>query len=275
MKSKRKNIKYKKKHNKTNIKRYILTKKPIKKTNYLTKKRNMRFKGGMDNDKKRKRHDLEDQDLNNNEEICPICTEPFQPNEETITTSCNHKFHKDELIAWCRRLPRGRYTCPNCRKNISEEMQQYLPSSIQPIDLTRINNRNRILILTRRTEVALRNITSEPSPEISTLYQRYINLFPNVEQGGSRQKIQNILFKLFDDNRYFNPNMDDLMDCYLYIIQNINIQNFSTNTTYQKAIIISQIMNNIDDNENYTDMELKNIIIDNLSSFLGNYLVNQ
>jgi hypothetical protein len=121
MKTKRKNIKYKK----TNIKRYIFTKKTNKKRNYLTKKRNMRFKGGMDNDKKRKRDDLEE---SKEDDVCGICLEEFNQNDETLTCSNGHKFHKDELINWCSRYNRINCSCPICKQSINEIIAPFIPN---------------------------------------------------------------------------------------------------------------------------------------------------
>jgi hypothetical protein len=111
MKTKRKNIRFRKQH-KTKSRKSVLTKRNNKKRNCFTKKHRMRFKGGM----------VE-------EDNCSICLNPFQPGEETITTKCGHKFHKEELLTWCRKFATGKCTCPLDRQNISADVAEYIQTT--------------------------------------------------------------------------------------------------------------------------------------------------
>jgi hypothetical protein len=262
-------------------KKSIITKRYNKNRNNKSKKWKMRKGGNGDetnSNKKRERTDDENQadTKKAKTELCPICHEKFESDDETITTSCNHKFHKKELIDWCihSRRNTGDYTCPTCRKIINEEMIQYLPEQKLSDDRKSINNRNTIRIFEIRTNAAIRDISSEPLTEIPVDLRSYFNIenfFPLARESGSRQKIQNILLKLFDNDRYYNPNFGDLYSIYLYIIE-INNTRRSNITSRQQATIISKIMSDIDDSQDYNDDELKEMIVNKLSNYLSLYL---
>lgn len=146
MKTRRKNIKPRK-QNKTKARKSILTKRNNKKRNCFTKKRRMRFKGGM----------VE-------EEVCSICLKPFQPGKETITTGCGHKFHKEELLTWCRTFAKGKCNCPLDRKNISADVAEY-------IQTTPTANPSNNIVEQRTIEVNGESYTLEPGAQL-----QYIDL---------------------------------------------------------------------------------------------------
>jgi uncharacterized protein YjbI with pentapeptide repeats len=159
MKTKRKNIKPRK-QDKSKVRKSVLTKRNNKKRNYSTKKRRMRFKGGM----------VEE------EEVCPICLLPFQPNDVTITTRCGHKFHREELLTWCRRFARGECTCPLDRQNISADVAPFLNVQARPT-----SNPNNNIIETRTIEVNGRTYelgpgVNLPRANLSGADLSYINL---------------------------------------------------------------------------------------------------
>lgn len=72
------------------------------------KKRVMRLKGG------------------NEDDVCGICLEEFNPNDETLSCSNGHKFHKDELINWCSRYNRINCFCPICKQSINEIIAPFI-----------------------------------------------------------------------------------------------------------------------------------------------------
>jgi hypothetical protein len=112
----------------------------------------MRFKGGM----------VE-------EDNCSICLNPFQPGEETITTTgCGHKFHKEELLTWCRSktFASGECTCPLDRMNISADVAPFFN-----VEATLTANSNNNIVERRTIEVDGESYTLEPGAQL-----QYIDL---------------------------------------------------------------------------------------------------
>ena len=54
---------------------------------------------------------------------CSICLENITP--EDVKTKCQHKFHKNCLVAWCK--SNKKCECPNCRKDIKSICKKIMP----------------------------------------------------------------------------------------------------------------------------------------------------
>lgn len=52
------------------------------------------------------------------EPICPICHETMQLGSTINKIQCGHKFHKECITRWLQ----NRTTCPNCRYTIEENV---------------------------------------------------------------------------------------------------------------------------------------------------------
>jgi len=64
-------------------------------------------------------HDVDD----DSEQICPICLDEFQPNDQVIRKGCDHVFHRHCIERW---LPQKGRNCPYCREVMitDQEIQQ-------------------------------------------------------------------------------------------------------------------------------------------------------
>jgi len=64
-------------------------------------------------------HDVDD----DSEQICPICLDEFQPNDQVIRKGCDHVFHRHCIERW---LPQKDHKCPYCREVMitDQEIQQ-------------------------------------------------------------------------------------------------------------------------------------------------------
>ncbi|KAH6973351.1 hypothetical protein EDB80DRAFT_595851 [Ilyonectria destructans] len=51
--------------------------------------------------------------------VCAICIDDMEAREKIIVLPCQHQFHEACGVRWLA----GRYTCPVCRKPITEESQ--------------------------------------------------------------------------------------------------------------------------------------------------------
>jgi len=102
-KRKTKNIVKKRKNKKT-------LKKPLKKTKIIGK--------GGENDGE---NDRENKGENDRDNECVICYEELNnPDNPDITLSCEHTFHRNCIINWCRHA-RGDCICPLCRTVLTHQ----------------------------------------------------------------------------------------------------------------------------------------------------------
>ena len=59
-------------------------------------------------------------------DICPICMNEMEKNDEITQLGCKHKFHKDCIAGW---FNTGKKTCPICRQdNILQATPAYVPT---------------------------------------------------------------------------------------------------------------------------------------------------
>ena len=232
------------------------SKKHHKKRKHNTKRR-FRLKGG----------DGDDSDE------CPICGEEFKADDETITTNCGHKFHKNELVEWCRRKPFGMCTCPMDRINISEEMEQFMPQnendsdsdsnseSTFDADIDTLEN------FMGETATLLHNMPYLPLPEAP--YLDGLDLPASVE-GGPREKLKNMLICLFANDDYFYNNLHFLNGC--NIIDMIDDED-EEGVTRLKIALITLLMNLLNNNRNYSDDQLRQLIKNFLERCAANVLL--
>ena len=248
------------KQNKTKLRKTVKltkSKRHNKKRKYNTKRR--RQKGG-DGDE------------------CAICGLDFEKDEngniidDIITLNCGHKFHRDELIQWCQTKGPGRCTCPNDRINISAEMAQYMPTSNDPNQNNNLVNPNNIGIVPpgsrglhaeRPTEILenFQNHTFEllssmpfvPLPEAPYIVGADL---PVSREGGPKERIKNLLICLFSDADFGMEIVDD----------------DEAGVGRLKVELISKMMNLVNDNLNYTDIQLRRIITHFLTACVANAL---
>ena len=62
-------------------------------------------------------------------EICPICHEKMEENDEITQLGCKHKFHKDCIAGW---FNTGKKTCPICRTVNILSLPAYVPPAYAP-----------------------------------------------------------------------------------------------------------------------------------------------
>ena len=196
---------------------------------------------------------------------CPICGSEFKSDDEIITLKCGHIFHKDELIGWCKTKGLANCTCPMDRTNISEEMEQYMPIP-PPTDSDSDSESDSesdsvfdMLIFITATQGELTRISSEPLIEMPP-YIINANL-PSGVAGGPKERIKNMLVKLFANYRYFSIYSRELAAC-----------SDKNNNEEIKIDLISQLMGRINDTRNYTDYQLKVIIRNYLQDCAEQYL---
>lgn len=258
---KKKTAKFRK-QNKTKVRKFAKltkSKRRNKKRKHNTKRR-FRFKGG----------DGDDSDE------CPICGEEFKADDETITTSCGHKFHKNELIRWCQRRP-GMCTCPMDRTDISEEMEQFMPQnendsqsdsdsdngteSTLDADIDTLEN------FMGETATLLHNMPYLPLPEAP--YLDGVDLPASVE-GTPKEKIKNMLICLFANDDYFYNNFHFFNGC--NIIDTIDDDD-EEGVARLKIALITLLMNLVNNNRNYSDDQLRQLIKNFLERCAANVLL--
>jgi adenine-specific DNA methylase len=191
---------------------------------------------------------------------CKICGEEFQSDDKIITLKCGHGFHKDELIMWCNIKGVDNCTCPMDRSDISEEMTVYMSDPIRWWDNNRRMKNFYIIFFLQKTMSELITISSEPLSEMPP-YIINANL-PSGVAGGPKERIKNILVKLFANDIYFSTHLRNLKHC-----SNKN------NNEEIKIDLISNVMERIDDTRIYADYELKVIIRDYLEDCNGGIYV--
>lgn len=80
-----------------------------------TKRKRQKSKKQKRKNKKTKRRRQKSGD--ENDDVCPICQEKFNAGDEIITTCGGyHKFHRNEIIHWCR--GKNFCPCPICKQDI-------------------------------------------------------------------------------------------------------------------------------------------------------------
>jgi hypothetical protein len=132
---------------------------------------------------------------------CQICGEEFESDDNIITLNCGHRFHKDELINWCKTKGLAKCTCPIDRSDISKVMRVYMSNPRNWFARgARVSNAHIIAFL-YLTERELITISSEPLSEMPP-YIINANL-PSGVAGGPKERIKNILVKLFANDIYF------------------------------------------------------------------------
>ena len=254
------------KQNKTKVRKsFKLTnksKKHHKKRKHNTKRR-FRLKGGADKEglslEGEEGYNFDD---NDDDDECPICIKKFKADDETITTSCGHKFHKNELIRWCRRYP-DNMTCPIDRKNINEEMTEYIQQNNSDSDNSTESsldsNMETLENFIGVTVSLLDNVPYVPLPEAP--YLDGVDL-PVAVEGGPREKIKNMLICLFADDDYFYNNFE-LLNGH-NIINIANYPNYEDGSAKLKIELISWMMSLVNNNRDYSDDHLRGLIMNAL-----------
>lgn len=230
-----------------------------------------------------------------NYDVCPICHETFNENDETITTICGHKFHSNEIINWCR--GKNVCPCPICRENIRNDVPAAPNNPNQNNNLVNQNNlgippppppppppnypppsffgpeppTDRLEDFQTHTYNLLSTMPYEPLPEAR--YLDYVDL-PDSIEGGSKERIKNLLICLLSDEDYFHSSFQFLLDCsdldvdFEIVDEDDNVEFFER----FKAALIVKMMNEVDDNLNYTDHQLRIMITDFLKACAANNL---
>jgi hypothetical protein len=239
------------KQNKTKLRKTVKltktkSKRPNKKRKYNTKRR-FRLKGGAD-------------------DVCPICQDDFKEGDETITTSCGHRFHKNELIQWFHHIRHGPYRCPMDRIDISQEMAQYMPQNDNHSDSDSDGDSDSSTELSLQADiVTLENFMGETATLLhnmpylrlpETPYLDGVNLPISVE-GGPKEKIKNMLICLFANDHYFYDNLNFLNGC--NIMESVDHDD-EEGINRLKIALITVMMNLVNDNRNYRDDQLRQLI---------------
>lgn len=230
-------IKRSKKFGKSNkATKYTKPNKSNKSKKNKTKKR-LYFKGGDDEEK----------------DICSFCLDPLDDGKELYTTSCNHTFHKDCIINICkntwennrinnRRTP---CKCPICRKDINteiatlsdhpqEELEDEPNESEDEIDLNTYEaDPQRQSVFREFNRILDAGLNREIPPLPEDLIEE-MDEMPDIVPGGTRDRFKNMLivvgiwFGILDNPGFFS------------------------------------IINRINENEDYSDEELRDILFDYL-----------
>ena len=94
---------------------------------------------------------------------------------------------------------------------------------------------------------------------------------PVTYEGGSKERIKNLLICLFSDEDYFRNNFEFFRNC-----RDLNMEivdyNDEEGVGRLKVALISKMMDIVNDNLNYTDNQLKRIIIHFLKVCAANAL---
>jgi hypothetical protein len=217
---------------------------------------------------------------------CSICGENFEKDEnnniidDIITLNCGHKFHRKELIKWCQTKRLGTCTCPIDRINISEEMEQYMPQNVPQNDNHSDSDSNTgtnsstldadietLENFIGETASLLHNMPYVPLPE--TPYLDGVDLPVSVE-GGDREKIKNMLICLFANENYFWNNFFVLNGC--NIMEVIDVDD-DEGVDRLKIALITDMMNLVNNNRNYSDDQLRHLIGNYLEICAANFLM--
>ena len=271
-------------HNKAKVRKTIKltkSKRHHKKRKHNTKRR--RQKGGDEND-----------------DVCPICQEKFNAGDEIITTcNGRHNFHRNEIIHWCRGknvcpcpickqdirhnvpaapnnpnqnnlvnpniigiAPPGTpdYSPPAGSPDYSPDYSPVgSPDYSPPGSPPGLHAEHPTYILESFIESLFNNLSSmpyEPLPEAPYLVGADL---PDSNEGGPKERIKNLLICLFSDEHYFHSNFEFFINCRDLGMEIVDDSD-EAGVGRLKVVLISKMMNVVNDNLNYTDIQLRRII---------------
>ena len=177
--------------------------------------------------------------------------------DDLIPLNCGHKFHRSELIKWCQTKGPGRGNCPIDRKNISQQMAQYMPDSNNPNpnpnlsnsddELTENSDLDMLETFLGDTNVLLNSMPYVPLPEAPYLVGAVL---PPHREGGPRDRIKNLLICLFSNEEYFSNNFYFFRNCRDIDMERID-EDDEEGIKGLKVAIISKMMSGVNDNVTY------------------------
>ena len=221
-----------------------------------------------------------------NDDVCPICQEKFNAGDEIITTCGGyHKFHRNEIIHWCR--GKNFCPCPICKQDIRHNVPAAPNNPIQ----NNLVNPNNIGIappgspdyspprspdysppgspglhaehptamlenFQNHTFELLSSMPFVPLPEAPYLVGADL---PVSREGGPKERIKNLLICLFSDADYFHNNFEFFINCRDLGMEIVDDDD-DDGIGRLKVVLISKMMNLVNDNLNYTDIQLRRII---------------
>jgi hypothetical protein len=244
----------------------------VRKTVKLTKSKR--------HNKKRKHKTKRRHQKGGNDDECAICQTDFEKDEngniidDIITLNDHHKFHRPCLIQWCQTKGPGRCTCPLDRKNISEEMAQYMPASNNPIqnnianpnpnnisdsddELTENSDVDMLETFLADTNILLNSMPYVPLPEAPYLVGADL---PAHREDGPRDRIKNLLICLFSNEDYFRDNFYFFRNCRDIDMERID-EDDEEGLARLKVAIISKMMSGVNENLIYRHDHLTRKII--------------